>query len=257
MKIHIKNIVSAFIFLTTFVSISANANTVSCGLKTITLNGSNITKIIHEDGTIHTGRSISENWSYDGKSIKHRLIDDPIPCGNAPKNRDEVIKELSSSFTKNPKIHGMSKEEAKLMSEYSANLMRNDSSCHLLVDGAKSKSDSGSYYIDCNDKNSKTRRYWLSEKELKNGILKKALAPVSSQDAISICNEELKSRVSHPSSYDPSLVLGTSNKSIERNGRNVVEISFKASNALGVIKKYKGSCVLEAGSLIDISIKNQ
>src|SRR5690606_41314871 len=92
-RIHRKNIGILIAFLLA-VSTSVNANTLTCGLKTVTLSGNTITKIVHEDGTIHTGGSVSNNWTYDGKSIKHRLMDDAIPCGTKAKSRDEVIAEI-------------------------------------------------------------------------------------------------------------------------------------------------------------------
>lgn len=84
-----------------FVSLSSNAKTLTCGLKKVTVQGNQITKIVHEDGTVHTGGSVSKNWKYDGESIKHRLFDKPISCGNKSKTRDEIIAELSGKFTEN------------------------------------------------------------------------------------------------------------------------------------------------------------
>lgn len=141
----------------------SNANAITCGLKTITLNGNTIAKIVHEDGTIHTGKSVSNNWSYDGKSITHGLMNETISCGNKAKSRDEIITELSGQFSKNPNSYGMNAQEAVLMSEYTEKLMRQDSSCHLLVGAAKSTSRQGMFYIDCNDRQSNTKRYWVSE----------------------------------------------------------------------------------------------
>ena len=239
------------------VSTGANANTLTCGLKTVTLSGNTITKIVHEDGTVHTGGSVSNNWTYDGKFITHRLMNEPIACGSKAKSRDEVIAELSGRFSKNPKSHGMTAQEANLMGKYTANLMRQDASCHLLVDAAKSTSRQGMYYVDCNDKQSKTKRYWVSESDLAGGSLKKAATPVSSSDAISTCNNELKARTTNPSTYDPSLTLGASSRVIERTGRNVVEINFEAANSFGVIGKYVGNCILESGLPIEVTIRDR
>lgn len=257
MKWKIRNIMGILIVFTSIVSTGASANTLTCGLKTITLSGKVITKIVHEDGTVHTGGSVSNNWTYDGKYITHRLMNEPIACGTKGKSRDEVIAELSGKFSKNPKSYGMSAQEAKLMGEYTANLMRQDSSCYLLVDAAKSTSRQGMFYIDCNDKQSNTKRYWVSEGDLKKGTVKKAATPVSSSDAISICNSELKARTTNPSTYDPSLILGASSRAIERNGRNVVEIDFKTANSFGVVGEYVGHCILESGTPIEVTIKDR
>lgn len=143
----------------------SNANPITCGLKTITLSGNKLAKIVHEDGTIHTGKSVSNNWIYDGKSITHILTNDTISCGNKAKSRDEIITELSRQFSKNPNSYGMNEQEAILMGEYTAKLMKQDSSCHLLVGAAKSISRQGMFYIDCNDRQSNTKRYWISEKD--------------------------------------------------------------------------------------------
>jgi len=239
------------------VSNGASANTLTCGLKTVTLSGNTITKIVHEDGTVHTGGSVSNNWTYDGKAITHRLMNEPISCGNKSKSRDEVIAELSGQFSKNPKSYGMTAQEAILMSKYTAKLMRHDASCHLLVDAAKSTSRQGMFYVDCNDKQSKTRRYWVSESDLAGGFVKKAATPVSSSDAISTCNSELKARATNPSTYEPSLILGASSRAVERTGRNVVEINFEAANFFGVVGKYVGRCILESGLTIEVTIRDR
>lgn len=255
-RIHRKNIGILIAFLLA-VPTGVNANTLTCGLKTVTLSGNTIAKIVHEDGTIHAGGSVSNNWTYDGKSIKHRLMDDAIPCGTKTKSRDEVIAELSGNFSKDPKSYGMSPQEARLMGQYTAKLMRQDSSCYLLVDAAKSPSQQGMFYIDCNDRQSQTRRYWVSESDLKEGVIKKPATPVSSSDAISICNSELKARTTNPSTYDPSLILGASSRAIERTGRNLVEIDFKAANSFGVVGKYVGRCILESGAPIEVTINDR
>ncbi len=234
-----------------------NAKTLTCGLKKVTLSGNTITKIVHEDGTVHTGHSVSNNWTYDGKAIMHRIMKNPIPCSNKSKSRDEVIAELSGRFSKNPKSYGMTSQEADLMRDYTAKLMKENNECYLLVDAAKSTLRKGMFYIDCNNRQSKTKRYWISQNDLRGGAVKKAASPVSSSDAIAICNKELKARVTNPGTYDPSLTFGTTNRAIERTGRNVVEIDFEASNAFGVVGKYVGRCILESGTPIEVTIRNR
>ena len=247
---------SVLVFLL-FVSVSSYAKTLTCGLKKVTIQGNQITKIVHEDGTVHTGGSISKNWKYDGASIKHRLFDKPILCGNKPKSRNEIIAELSSKFTEKPSLYGMSQKEAKQMKAYTANLMKTNNACHLLVDAAKSTSRKGMFYVDCNDKSSNTKRYWISKNELKQGTAKNAMTPVSESLAKKICNREFKKRTNNPSTYDPSLILGTSSRKVERTGRNVIEIEFKASNSFGVEGKYVGHCILEGGSPIEVTIRDR
>ena len=253
-EIRVKYFVLIFLL---FVSVSSNATTLTCGLKKVTVQGNQITKIVQEDGTVHTGASVSKNWTYDGTSIKHRLFDKSISCGNKPKSREEIIDELSGKFTEKPSLYGMNQQEAEQMKTYSANLMKTENACHLLVDAAKSTSRKGMFYVDCNDKSSKTKRYWVSENELKQDIAKNATSPVSESLAKEICSRELKKRTNNPSTYDPSLVLGASNRTVERTGRNVVEIEFKASNTYGVEGKYVGQCILEGGSPIEVTIRDR
>lgn len=157
---------SILIVLALIASTSANAKTLTCGIKTVTISGNTITKIVHEDGTVHTGGSVSNNWTYDGKTITHRLMKKPISCSSKAKSRDEVIAELAGRFEKNPKSYGMTGQEANLMGKYTAKLMRKNNACHLLVDAAKSTSRQEMFYIDCNDKQSKSKRYWVSESDL-------------------------------------------------------------------------------------------
>ena len=236
---------------------NANAKTLTCGLKAVTVRGNTITKIVHEDGTVHSGSSLSNNWTYDGKSITHRIMKKPISCSSRGKKRDEVIAELSGRFSNNPESYGMTVQEAGQMRRYTAKLMRQDNACHRLVDAAKSTSRQGMFYIDCNDKQSRTKRFWVSESDLAGDSIRKAATPVPSSDAISICNKELKSRTTNPGTYDPALILGTSSRAIESTGRNVVEIDFEAKNSFGVIGKYVGRCILESGSLIEITVRDR
>lgn len=151
----------------------------------------------------------------------------------------------------------MNQQEAEQMKVYTANLMETDNACHLLVDAAKSTSRKEIFYVDCNDKSSNTKRYWISKNELKQGTAKNATSPVSESLAKQICNRELQKRTNNPSTYDPSLILGASSRKIERTGRNVVEIEFKASNAFGVEGQYIGRCILEGGSSIEVTIRDR
>lgn len=248
-------LISVFIWF--FMPQTVSAKTIICEMKAITVQNSRIIEIKHEDGTVHTGNSVSENWSYDGKSIKHRLMDERIPCGTKPKSRSEVIQELSSRFSKNPGLYGMNKQEAQLMGRYTANLMKTDKNCHLLVDGAKSTQRTDEFYIDCNDSSGNSKRYWVSGADLKAGTARAPATPISEKEAIGICNEALRSQTTNPSSYKPALLTGTSSRALKENGRNVVEIEFTAKSKLGVEGKYRGRCILESGGLIEAVIEER
>lgn len=236
---------------------AVKAETISCGLKTISILDGKIDQIQHEDGTIHRGKSVSENWGYDGKSIKHRLMDDRIPCGTKPKSRDEIVAELSSRFVKNPSAHGLDKQEARWMASYTANLMKTDKNCHLLVDAAKSTQRKGAFYIDCNDLSGNSHRYMLSRDDLKAGNSKLPEKSVSEAAAIDICNTELRSNTTNPATYTPSLLTGATSKIVKANGRNIVEIDFSAKSAIGIEGTFKGRCILESGRLIETTIENR
>ena len=208
-KVFIHTLLKVFLFTAPWYSGLVASETVICGLKTVTVQSGSITQIKHEDGTVHTGGSVSNNWTYNGSSIKHRLFGDPIPCGTKPKTRDETIEELSSRFVENPAMYDMTLQEAELMTSYTASLMRNDDQCHLLVDASKSTSRKGMFFIDCNDLSSTTRRFWISETDLANGSLIEATAPVSETAALQICSQELKARTTNPSTYDSLLITQT------------------------------------------------
>jgi len=177
-------------FVSIIISIQvAKAEALTCGLKSVTVKNGKIIKIRHEDGTIHTGGSVSNNWSYNGKSIKHRYMSNRTQCGLKPKSRNEVIAELSSRFIKNPSHFSMDKEEAKWMGKYTAKLMNTDKKCHLLSDAAKSTKRKDAFYIDCNDRSGNSHRYWVSRSDLKAGKSGKAMTPISEVKAINICNK--------------------------------------------------------------------
>jgi hypothetical protein len=245
------------LFLLLFLSKNSIGETITCGLKQVVIQGNAITKITHEDGTVHTGGSVSNNWSYDGKSIKHRLLEDKIPCGGKPKSREETIAAIAESMFENPKASGMSNQEAEQMKAYAINLMKSDNGCYLMVDAAKSVYKKGMFYIDCNDQSSNTKRIWVSEDQLKQGIMQSAMSPVSDRVAIEICNNQLKMRTNNPSTYDPYLLTGTTSRKIESSGRNVVEIVFKAANAFGLESQLVGKCILEGGTPIEVTISEQ
>lgn len=233
------------------------AETIHCGLKTITVQNGKITHLRHEDGTVHSGSAVADNWSYNGKSIKNRYDDKPIQCGTKPKSRDEIISELSSRFVANPKLYGMDKQEAKWMMSYTSNLMITDKNCHLLVDAAKSSQRKDTFYIDCNNQSGQSRRYWVSRNDLKEGSVKPPATPISTTAAVELCNAELRSKTAHPATYNPSLLTGTTSRVVEANGRNVVSIDFSAKNAFGVEGKFQGKCILEAGRLIEATIADR
>lgn len=234
----------------------AKAETINCGLKTIIVQNGKIDQIKHEDGTIHSGSSVSDNWGYDGKSIKHRLVDDRISCGTKPKSRVEIIAELSSRFVKNPSLHGMDKQEARWMTSYTANLMKTDKNCHLLVDASKSTQRKDTFYIDCNDHSGNSRRYWVSRSDLKAGNSSPPATSVSDAVATEICNTELRSKANNSGTYKPSLLTSTSSRSVKANGRNIVEINFNVKRTNGVEGKFRGRCILESGRLIEATIEH-
>lgn len=244
-------------FLCFFAYQVAKAETINCGLKTITVQSGKLTQIMHEDGTLHSGSSVSDNWVYDGKSIKHRLMDERIPCGTKPKSRDEIIAEVSSVFIKNPSLHGMDKQEARWMARYTANLMKTDANCHLLVDAAKSTQRNEMFYIDCNNNSGNSHRYWVSRGDLEAGNSRQPATHVSKAAAIDICNTELRSKATNPATYNPSLLTGTASRIVKANGRNIVEIDFSAESALGVEGKFRGRCILESGRLIEATFENR
>lgn len=245
------------LFFLALISFAVCAEVRTCGLKTITLKGKSIIKIVHEDGTVHTGASVSNNWIYSGDSISHWLMKEPIECDGKAKSRNEIVTELSGRFAKSPDSYGMTPKEADLMGSYTADLMKNENQCYLIVDAAKSTQRPGMFYIDCNDKHSITKRYWISQKDLIDGNIKSEIGAIASGDAIMLCNERLKAHASNPSTYDPYFVTGTSSRTIERTGRNIVEINFDAANSFGVVGKFTGHCILEAGELLEVTINER
>lgn len=248
-KTTLDRVLALFVFL--FLHQSVQAEILSCGLKTITLKNNQIIEIRHEDGTVHGGGSISRNWDYDGKAIRHIHFGDVIPCGTKPKTRQEIISELSSRFIEDPHIYNMNKQEAKWMTAYTARMMTSDPSCHLIITAAKSTQRKGMFYIDCNNKASKPRRYWISINDLAQGIGRNSTVAISEARALEACNRALRTQAMNPTTYDPALITGSTSRIVESVGRNVVKINFTAENAFGVKREYLGRCVLEAGSMVE------
>lgn len=232
--------------------VKPSIDVVYCGFKTVTIVNGKVTQIIHEDGTVHQGVNVASNWSYDGKSIKH-LKGEEISCGNVAKTRDEVIKELSSRFKIKPEINGMDQQEGELMAQYTLEMMQKNPACFLVVDASKSTSREGMFYIDCNDQDHNKHRYWVSAENLNNKQLVDSAQSVTDQEAILTCNDALKANAVYPSTYSPSLNTGSSNKSIESNGRNIVEVEFSAKNETGSTTDFNGRCILENGNVIEVT----
>jgi hypothetical protein len=248
-KITLDRLLALFVLLLLHQCVQAEV--LSCGLKTVTLKENKIIQIRHEDGTVHRGSSISSNWDYDGNAIRHIHFGDVIPCGTKPKTRQEIISELSSRFIEDPHIYNMNKQEAKWMTEYTARMMTSDLGCHLIITAAKSTQRKGMFYIDCNNKVSKPRRYWVSSNDLAQGIGRNSTSAISEARALDACNGALRAQAMNPATYDPSLITGSTSRIVESVGRNVVEINFTAENGLGIEGKYLGRCVLEAGMMIE------
>lgn len=51
--------------------------------------------------------------------------------------------------------------------------------------------------------------------------------------------------------------MGSTSRIVESLGRNVVEIDFKAPNKLGVESEYTGKCILEGGSIVEVTIRDK
>ena len=235
---------------------TAQAETVHCGNKTIVVQDGKLTQITHEDGSIHTGDSVSENWQYNGKSIKHRLETKAIPCGTKPRSKDELAAESAAKFTQNPTLHGLSAREAKLLSTYARKLMAADPTCAYLVDGAKSTQRKDMYYLDCRDQQGEVQRRWLSRGDLAGGNIQEGSSTIRNEAAERVCHDQLRSKVVIPSTYRPS-VLGTTSRAIPENGRNVVEVEFTAKNSLGGETKYRGKCIIENGRSLEVTVQQR
>jgi hypothetical protein len=123
------SLISALATLTG-ISPVVHSEPINCGLQKVKVDNGKVVWIQHEDGSAQSGIGVSSNWTYDGRSIKHRLMDEGIPCGTKEKTREEVIKELSSRFAEKPSLYSLTKAEGTWMAEYTAKLMRSDSSCH-------------------------------------------------------------------------------------------------------------------------------
>lgn len=240
-----------------FLGSNVTAEEITCGPKTITVEGGKLVRIKHEDGTVHSGGSVSRNWVYDGKSIMHNLLKKKIPCGTKPMTRGETVASLSKRFSENPSSYGLSAKEGQAMTAYAARLMNSSGTCHLLVDGAKSTQRAGMYWIDCNDKSGTSRRHWISERDLLQGTIREAVKPISERAATEICSKELKARTTNPSTYDPAILTGTSSRTIAANGRNVVEIRFSAKNSFGVEGDFLGKCILEGGRMLEVTVTEE
>jgi hypothetical protein len=243
---------------TALFSVSASAEVLHCGLKTVTVNGGKIQKIRHEDGTVHTGDSVSRNWTFDGKSIKHRFHDKSIQCstGKAP-DRKTIISQLAARFADDPSLYGLSKAEGSQMKDYTTRLMTEKNECHLLIDAAKSTGRAGMYYVDCNDQKGKSHRFWISRDDLKSQTSRSASKPMDRSGALRLCDSELNSRATNRSTYDSSLIFGSSVNTIPETGRNVVSINFSAQNSFGVEQKLRGKCIIESGIPIEVTVEER
>jgi hypothetical protein len=240
---------------TALFTVAASAEVLHCGLKTVTINSGKIQKIRHEDGTVHTGGSVSRNWTFDGKSIKHRMDVKSIQCsrGKAP-DRKTVISQLAARFTDDPSLYGLSKAEASQMKDYTTRLMTEKNECHLLIDAAKSTGRAGMFYIDCNDQKGNSHRFWISNDDLQNQKARSASKPMDHSGTLRLCDSELKSRATNRSTYDSSLIFGSSVNTIPETGRNVVAIDFSAENAFGATRHYVGRCIIESGVPIEVTV---
>lgn len=239
---------------------NASAKVLSCGPKAVEVSGNRIVSIRHEDGSVHRGRSVSDNWTFDGRSIVHRLIREPILCSDeTPKTitREDVIQRLSRPFANHPARYGMSQEEGEQMARYTENLMRTDQDCYRATDAAKSTSRPGMFYIDCTNQADQIRRFWISSSDLSSGTQRSMPKPLDQNDAIRACSNQLRARVVNPSTYDPAVLTGSTHRAHEITGRNTVTIEFLARDSKGVERQYLGRCILEAGNPIEVTISTR
>ena len=109
------------------------------------------------------------------------------------------------------------------------------------------------FFVDCNDKSSRSHRYWISKDELLSGEQVAAAKPISERKALEICNVAIKERTSHPSTDDPDLITGSSSYIVVATGRNVVNINFSVKNAFCLKLKHQGACTFENSRLLDVS----
>lgn len=234
---------------------SAAADQLQCGNKSIALQDSRIISITHEDGSTHKGAGVADYWQYNGKAIKHKLDTKWLTCGSKPKSSDELAAETAAKFANNPKLHGLTVQDGKLMTRYAKQLLAHDSDCKYIVDGAKSSVRKDMYYIDCRNVRGDSERRWITSTELRSGQLTGSNT-VSNNAAVELCHVQLRAKLSNPASYDPN-TLGITSREIHEIGRNVVTIEFSAKNSLGQLAKYRGECLLERGRALETTVKQR
>jgi len=226
-----------------------------CGLKTIEIVDNSLVRIIHASGEASSG---GKYWKYDGDTLVHELLpESEMQCSKDAPTREFVVDSLSSVFLEKRKVYGFGKKEAKRFSAYTKKMMEEDNSCWTVTDGSKSSNRSGWYYVDCLSKSKEQKRWWVDKRMLKKVRLGEPSEALDAYAARDLCNEELKYRVNNPSTYDPSLLTGTSSNVIAATGKNIVSIDFSAKNSFNLELEFVGVCDFEDGKLKDVRIQER
>ena len=110
-------------------------------------------------------------------------------------------------------------------------------------------------YADCEN----GQRFYLTESELTTGKTAKSVSESTNRfkdaDYLIHCANEAKRHVSHPSTFDYSLL----NSSVYRapNGRVVTNLSCKAKNSYNLTIHFVAQCFYDERGLIDIELKEK
>ena len=226
-----------------------------CGLKTVELTGNVVQRIIHATGESTGG---GKYWKYDGETLVHELLpDNKLPCSDQAPSREAIVDSLSSVFEANRKTYDFSRKEAKRFTAYTKTIMVEDNSCWTILDVSKSVERRGWYYIDCLSESQERRRWWLDKKMLRKNELGSPAEALGAIEARDMCSAALKYKVNNPSTYDPSLLTGTSSNVMEETGKNFVSIKFTAKNSFNLELEFDGICHFEDRGLKDVKIKER
>lgn len=110
------------------------------------------------------------------------------------------------------------------------------------------------FYVDCRNR----QRFYVSEDDLKSDAAvvsnNAKTAAISDVNAISACEEGVRSQLNFPSTFDRDLL----NTSVHRSpsGNIAVQFTFQAKNALGVELPQRGRCVIDDTGIHPAEISN-
>lgn len=150
-----------------------------------------------------------------------------------------------------------SEEEKRLIREGALRALQDEKNCRKITGGYKSNDKEDKYFVTCLSKNSEDYfNIWFSLNDVRSGKKITAPIPFDEDKSRELCIDEIKRRVTHPSTLDIYFLTGYATSTAPNGNRETIQI-FSTKNSFGLELKHRARCLITTDGGLDITITEE